>query len=159
MTNLWDAFIENEAKEFNLDPLWIKAIIQQESGGNPYALRYEPTFSYFVDSSHLASILGISQDTEHVTQAMSWGLSQMMGGLLRQIGFRGYMGAMFVPETSILWTTTYLASLARISSVPSDLFAMWNGGQGARVKENGLYRNQQYVNETLAILQKFKGES
>jgi soluble lytic murein transglycosylase-like protein len=157
MTNLWDAFIENEAKEFHLDPLWIKAIILQESGGNPYALRYEPHYDYPVDSSHLAGALGITLDTESMTQKMSWGLSQMMGGLLREIGFSGYMGQMFVPETAISWTCKQLSRLALLSQVPADLFAAWNGGKGALHKVTGLYPNQQYVNETLAHYQTLKG--
>jgi soluble lytic murein transglycosylase-like protein len=157
MTNLWDAYIEQLAKSYLLDPLLVKAIIIQESGGNPYALRYEPDYDYLFDNSLYSHLLGVTLNTEIITQKCSWGLSQMMGGVLRELGFKGHMGEQFVPETNIAWTCKKLSKIAPLTSCPSDFFAAWNGGLGAINKVTGVYSNQTYVNEANAHLQKLQG--
>lgn len=152
-----DEIIQTTAKKFLLDPLWIKAIIQQESQGNVCALRFEPLFPYLFQPKIFAQHSLISQVTEEMTQKMSWGLGQIMGSLARQQGHSGFMGELFQPELNIKHICIRLVDLRGISKEKDDIFAMYNGGPGAyKRKTNGVYPNQSYVDLVNSHLQSFK---
>lgn len=143
---MMDELIQTMAKRFHLDPLWIKAIILQESGGNPWALRYEKNYSYLFQPKIFAKHHLISLDTEIETQKMSWGLGQLMGALARQQGHTGLMAELVQPELNIKHICIRFQDLKTISQVKDDLFAMYNGGPGAlKHLVNGKYPNQSYV--------------
>jgi soluble lytic murein transglycosylase-like protein len=137
--------IEHYAVVFGTDPNWIRAIITQESNFNPYALRYEPNYNYLVKPDYYANKLGISVETETVTQKMSFGLGQIMLALARDQHFIGYAGELFNPDTNIKQMGFLLQSLKPYATNEEDIFAMYNGGRGALHKVDGKYKNQAYV--------------
>lgn len=147
MLKEYEAIIEAKAKEFDLDPRWIMAIIWTESKGNPNALRFEPNYSFLYRPETFGGKGLISRDTEIITQKISWGLGQIMGAVAREQGHQGLMAELLAPNLNIYHICTLLKRLTRISSNPSDVFAMYNGGPGVLKKiVGGIYPNQSYVN-------------
>lgn len=152
-----DEIIIPIAQKFGIDYLWVKALIQQESSGNVYAIRYEPQYQYLFNPKAFAQHLNISQSTEETCQKMSWGLGQIMGAVARSQGHSENMGELFTPEVNIKHMCILIASLKRVSQFEDDIFSMYNGGIGAyRRKMNGVYPNQSYVDSVNRHLQSFK---
>lgn len=132
---------------------WVNAIITQESNWNPFALRYEPNYRYIFSAESFAKKLGISVETETQTQKFSWGLGQLMGGLARELGHTLPMGNLFDPSMNIFYIIKRLGQLKKVSAVPDDVFAGYNGGLGSLNKVNGRYPNQSYVDSVKNHLQ------
>jgi soluble lytic murein transglycosylase-like protein len=144
--------IEHYATQYSVDPHWMRAIVYQESGNNPYALRFEPTYRYLYQPEHYTSPVN-GLHTEMITQRMSWGLAQIMGALAREQGHTGFMGELLNPETNITHLAIRIRDLKKISTFPPDVFAMYNCGPGAIHKTSGKYQNQSYVDAIQTYLQ------
>lgn len=138
--------------EFAVDPLWIQAIIQQESAWNEYAIRYEVNYRYLYDTNGCAARALVTLNTEIATQKMSWGLGQIMGGLAREQGLVGPMGQLFEADTNIWHVAKRLCRLMKFSNLDEDVFAMYNSGPDALHKVSGKYMNQTYVDSVLMHL-------
>lgn len=148
--------IVNHCFRFSFDPKWVKAIIQQESQGNTYALRYEPQYAYLYQVKIFAQHALISLATEETSQKMSWGLGQVMGAVAREQGHAGFMGELFQPELNVKHICIRLKNLKHWSLEKDDLFSMYNGGPGTlNHKVNGKYPNQAYVDSVNGYLQTF----
>jgi soluble lytic murein transglycosylase-like protein len=143
--NAYEPVILSSSLKYDIPSEWVKGIITQESNWDPFAVRYEPTYSYLFHVSEYANRLGISIQTETQCQKMSWGLGQLMGALARELGHQGQMGLLFDLNINIDLLSKRLAQLKKISPIPDDVFAMYNGGPGALKKVNGKYTNQSYV--------------
>lgn len=140
-----------ECEKYNLDPKWVEAMIQVESGGRTYATRYEPGFNYLEVVEYWANRLGQSFDTEANGQKISWGLLQVMGGTARHVGFSGYFPELCVPSVGIHFGCLVLSKkLKRYDGNYQDAVAAYNAGS---VKKIGpYYSNQQYVDKVLKVL-------
>jgi len=69
----------------SLDPALVCAVIEQESGWNPWAIRYEPAFfSKYVAGLYTNNKISAS---EAYARGFSWGLMQVMGQVARETGF------------------------------------------------------------------------
>lgn len=152
----FNEIISKTAQSYDLNSNWLKAIIRQESNFNPYALRLEPTFSYYCTPELFAKKLGVTLQTEICTQKMSWGLGQLMGSLIRELGMDDSMGKAFLPETNILLIAKNLVKIQKSCSTIDDIFAVYNGGLGALKKVNGKYINQSYIDSVKKHLQFFE---
>lgn len=81
-----------KATEYKLDPKIITCIILQESGGDTYAIRYEPGFfKRYIEKLTKETATGyipkgISWETEKNARCISFGLGQIMGETARSIG-------------------------------------------------------------------------
>lgn len=142
----------------DIDYYWLRAIVRQESDDNIYALRFEATYHYLLNPIHFSKKLGITLNTEITTQKMSWGLCQMMGGLAREQGFEEDMGKFFDPKINLTHLAKRLAKLRTISVYSGDVFAMYNGGEGAHKLLDGRYTNQNYVDSVMKYMEEIKGE-
>lgn len=138
---------------FTIPTVWMKAIITQESQWNPFAIRYEPNYRYLYQTESFAKIPLNNLSTEMMTQRMSWGLAQIMGGLAREQGHQGLMGELLDPETNLKHLCIRIRDLRKISALPDDIFAMYNGGPAAIHKSGGKYSNQVYVDAIHSHLQ------
>src|SRR5579859_1672859 len=81
------AATKNIAKSQGLDPALVCAVVEQESGWQPYAIRYEPAFfSKYVAPLYTANKITA---TEAYARGFSWVLMQVMGQVAREAGYSG----------------------------------------------------------------------
>lgn len=72
------------ARSYHIDPVLFCSLIEQESGWDTYAIRWEPGFfAKYVAPQNLLN------QTEATARAMSWGLCQTMGQTAREFAFKG----------------------------------------------------------------------
>lgn len=150
---IFESIILEQALKYSIPSKWIQAIIHQESRSNPYALRYEADYRWILTPEFYAKSLGISVDTEIQCQKMSWGLGQIMGALARELGHLGPMGELFLPELNIGYIAKRLWQIQQRSSSIDEMFAIYNGGFGARTLVDGKFKNQIYVDSVRHYLQ------
>jgi hypothetical protein len=151
-------FIASErAIHFGIDPAILKAIITQESNWNRYAIRYEPEWTYLLNPEHYAALLHITVATEKETQKMSWGLGQLMGSVLRELGHEGSMGEALDSETNLAYVCRKIEELQKKTQGPQELFACYNGGMEALLQnKEGKFRNQSYVDSCMNYFEAMK---
>lgn len=134
---MYQQLIASVADPKGLAGMLIQAIIEQESGGNPWAFRYEPAFfrRYLQDlnEGQLSGFVprGIpTLATEKQARATSWGLMQIMGETARSIGFSGrYLTELLDPATNLEWGCLYLAQLlTKTGGNTRQALLRWNGG-------------------------------
>lgn len=122
-----------------LDPSLVCAVVEQESGWNPWALRYEPMFftKYVVLLAEAQHLLA----TESNARATSWGLMQVMGQVAREHGFAGQsLAELCDPTTGLQIGCQVLSSkLSAARGNVGQALLLWNGGS-----------NEAYPNEVLA---------
>lgn len=140
----------------NFDPFWLLALIQQESSGNPWVVRYEMKYQYILSTEYYSKLNRITENTELVCQKMSWGLGQIMGAVARDLGHQNLITELLNPDLNIRYMAMLIQNLLKKSTQPNDVFAMYNGGIGALSRVHGLYPNQSYVNAVGLHLQKLK---
>lgn len=148
--------ITKAAKEARINQLLLAAIVQTESAGNVYASRFESHYKWLVSPSIHAHNLGISFDTEVVHQKTSWGLCQLMGGLLRELGFGDHLPKACNPSLNLQYAAMHLAKLTAKYPNLRDAIASYNAGS-PRKDETGQYENQGYVTKVIAYMDSLRG--
>lgn len=147
--------IHEQAPKYGLDPLVVAAVIQTESIGNTYAVKYEPHFSLarvYGELRDITDLLVTDTDTMEVIYRTSWGLMQVMGAVFYEHGGHRnptYAGrwatSMLVPEIGIKYGCTHLKlKQERYGDDPERLYAAYNAGS-PRHNETGMYVNQRQV--------------
>lgn len=115
------------------------AICRTESGLNPWAVRHEPQYKYFVGDRMSA--------TERMTQGTSWGLMQVMGAVAREYGHVGWLSELCWPDVGLRYGLRHLKRYYdRYKNWP-DAIAAYNAGSPRR--KDGKYENQAYVDKVL----------
>ena len=145
--------IADAADHHGLPPDIVYGVCMQESGGNPLAARYEPAYRWLVHDTRLRP-MDCTRDTEEVLQKISWGLMQVMGAVLREQGYGGWLTNVSGDiELQLDAGCKHLArAVRRWGSVEAGL-AAYNAGS-PRPGLNGGYVNQHYVD---SVLRKAKG--
>lgn len=146
----WQQYIDPLARQYELDPYMIAAIIAVESSNNPKAYRYEEGYKWLYKPATFAKIfrdLGMTVATERAQQRASWGLCQVMGAVARERGcMEPFLTRLDEPEHGIYWGIKQLVWLRDIKGYTGeDLVSAYN--QGSPKKLHGRYVNQQYVNK------------
>ena len=141
--------IREVADVYDVDPYLLGAIVFTESGGHQYAVRYESHWSYFHETAVHAKRIGITEESERVLQQMSFGYFQIMGSVLRELGFKGSLVSACDQRTNIVYGTIKLCELLEkyAESIP-DALSAYNQGS-VRKDKDGKYRNQAYVDRVL----------
>lgn len=143
--------ISAACSEVSIDPLVLYAIMQHESGGNTWAMRYEAAYHYLVQPRDFASSLGISYDTELVCQKSSWGLCQVMGGVAREHGYMGHLTELCRPDLGIKYAAAHLKKKFTKYGEETAAIAAYN--QGNARKWGTAYANEvTYVDPVLLKL-------
>ncbi|MCA1806454.1 MAG: transglycosylase SLT domain-containing protein [Actinobacteria bacterium] len=159
MSTEYTGLIKKMAKEFGVPSNLIEAIIQVESGGNTFAMRYEEGYSWLWNietnkphrrpSSGLPSPRMASQNTELVGQQTSWGLMQVMGAVAREYGFdRPFLCELVEPEIGLFYGCKHLHNLKKRFHNQHGwpgVAAAFNAGS-PRMKNSG-FINQRYVDK------------
>jgi len=140
--------INAAATRHNLDPNLIVAFILTESGGDPWAIRYEPNWKWFLKPNYWALRMNISDKTERSLQMHSWGLMQIMGTTARELGFDQQIPKLCIPKNGIEFGCRYFKKqLIRYSGDVEFAISAYNMGT-ARKNSHG-FRNQIYVNKIM----------
>jgi len=128
--------LEKTCESLGLDLEVMASMIWQESGGNPYAMRYEPGFYAKYLAPHTETTLPAytkrnipTFNTELRLRAFSFGLMQIMGQTARETGFQSpFLSTLFLPEINIVWGCRYFKKLldSKKNDYPSAI-ARYNG--------------------------------
>lgn len=121
------------------DPVLVEAIIRAESNYEENANRFEPGFyeRYILPMSderlraQRPAFPIISETTERVNLAMSYGLMQIMGQVARERGFEGeWLADLYDPLTNVTYGVMHLDYLAERFGVsrPKTLAKAYNAG-------------------------------
>lgn len=116
------------ATNCELDPALICAMVEQESGWNQWAIRYEPLFF----SKYVAGLYTNNKvsATEAYARSFSWGLMQVMGQVARENGFDGlHLSALCDPEAGLsMGCKVFKKKLVGKKGDVSTALLAWNGG-------------------------------
>jgi len=129
------------AAKYNVDKALLCAIIEQESGWDPFAVRYEPKFY-----GRYVMPLGLESPTEAYSRAFSWGLMQLMGECAREDGFKGkFLSELLDPDVGVDWGTRHFSMQFQKAGldVPRALL-LWNGGGNLKYPSQVLARVKNY---------------
>jgi soluble lytic murein transglycosylase-like protein len=129
----------------SLDAALVCAVVEQESGWNPWALRYEPAFfAKYVAPLYTNYKVSAS---EAYARGLSWGLMQVMGQVARETGFDGpFLSSLCDPEQSLDIGCKVLRK--KIDSAGGDCtraLQAWNGGGNAEYAAQVLARRSRYL--------------
>lgn len=147
---------ETAAAKYALPVELVKAIIEQESGGNPWATRFEPDFLVRYVSMNPQTFSVASMATERQLRATSFGLMQVMGQVARERGFIGpFLTELCDPAVGIEYGCHVLIKLmARYPNDINDVISAYNAGS-ANKYPSGMYHNQDYVNSVCERMDRF----
>ena len=138
------ALARDTAARHDLPAELVCAVVEQESGWDPYALRYEAAFyDRYVYPMALKRALS---ETEARGRAFSWGLMQTMGEVAREFGFSArFLSALCAPEASLEVGCKVLAHKLAVNqgNVERALLA-WNGGGNPKYPAEVLARLGHY---------------
>lgn len=141
--------IEEMTEKYGVSSRVVYALIKVESGGDPFATRFEPRYKAFYKQREFAQENLITVKTEEVHQATSWGLMQVMGGTARRLGLQAPIPVLIDPANNIEFACKLLQELQeRYPKNVWDWAAAYN--RGSVKLEDGDYVNARYV-------RKFKG--
>lgn len=129
------ATIQQAAFDTGISVPLLASVIHQESGGNPFAVRYEPAFlKKYLESKTRKTIGGYvptkcSWQTEVQMRATSFGLMQIMGQVARERGFSGeFLPELCDPATNLKWGSEFLQMLLHKHDTTEKALLRWNGG-------------------------------
>ena len=146
----WDV-IEDVADAENVPATIIAALVQTESSGNRFAIKFEPGYKYLFKTRENAQDNKITEATETVMQMTSFGLTQIMGAVARELGLKGTIFQLLEPETNLTYCAKLLKRLAKKYTQRDDLIAAYNAGSAIK-NMDGQYKNQQYVDKVNGYL-------
>ena len=129
----------------SLDPALVCAVVEQESGWNPWAIRYEPLFfSKYVASLYTNNKISA---TEAYARGFSWGLMQVMGQVAREAGFDAmFLSALCDPEQGLAVGCKVLRTkLDAAAGDATRALLVWNGGGNANYAAQVLARRSHYL--------------
>ena len=129
----------------SLDPALVCAVVEQESGWNPWAIRYEPLFfAKYVAGLYTNNKVSAS---EAYARGFSWGLMQVMGQVAREAGFDAlYLSALCDPEQGLAVGCKVLRK--KFDAAAGDTtraLLSWNGGGNPAYAAQVLAREPHYL--------------
>ena len=156
--------ITKYSKYFDVNPDWIRAVIEIESAGNQFALRYEPGYRWLQKEDTIKAICYHSNyggnlenkiGAETCLESFSFGLCQVMGSTARDMGYVADLHHLFFVDDNIRIGTKFLKTkLKRFDNNILRAIAAYNGGDGsAYPNEDGNYPNQRHVDRFLKVLE------
>ena len=138
--------IKEVANEAALDETLLSAFIHVESSNNKWAYRFEPAFKWVIDTDKHAKANGLSEASERNLQMSSFGLTQVMGGVARELGLTGSIFQLLDEKTNLLFCSKLLKKHLKKYSLLDDVIASYNAGS-PRKDASGRYVNQSYVDK------------
>lgn len=140
--------IKIQADYWALDWRLVAAIVIVESSGVSAVNRYEPKWRWYFNPSYWAKRLKITDKTEFINQAISWGPMQVMGAVARELGYKDNLPALIYPKTGIFYGCKKLHKLKiKYNEDIEDMIAAYNAG-AARYRD-GILLNHEYVDKVM----------
>ena len=145
------ALARKSAAAQSLDPALVCAVIEQESGWNPWAMRYEPAFfTKYVAPLYTNNKISAS---EAYARGFSWGLMQVMGQVARETGFDSpFLSTLCDPEQGLAVGCKVLRkkfdATGCLPGQPADAtraLLAWNGGGNPNYAAQVLARRPHYL--------------
>lgn len=134
----------------NIPEQILAALIQVESGGNQYAMRYEPAFfKRYVEGKPVQAFGACSLETERTARATSWGPLQIMGAVARELGYQKPFLSQLCGPDGLAMGVLYLQKLAAKfldSHGWAGVVSAYNAGPG------GIGSNPSYIAKVLQAL-------
>ena len=139
------ALARKAAAAQSLDPALVCAVVEQESGWNPWAMRYEPLFfAKYVAPLYTNNRVSAS---EAYARGFSWGLMQVMGQVAREAGFDPlFLSALCDPEQGLAIGCKVLRK--KFDAADGDTtraLLAWNGGGNPAYAAQVLARKPHYL--------------
>lgn len=117
------------AAKHDLDEALVCAIVEQESGWNPWAMRYEPAFfAKYIGPLYARGKVSV---TEAYARAFSWGLMQVMDEVARENGFDSHLWPSQLCDPPLgleIGCIVFAAKLAKAGGDTAKALQLWNGG-------------------------------
>lgn len=132
------------ATAHGLDVSLVCAVIEQESGWDEWATRYEPLFyAHYV--TPLLDSHTVNSITEALGRATSYGLMQIMGQTAREFGYSGkWLTSLCDPTNGLEYGCRKLADCIKRTSSVHDALQRWNGGSNPTYADQVLARQHTY---------------
>lgn len=143
--------LKQECDHFDLKINIIESIIQTESNWNPWVIRYEKEFYHFLHPLKYGAQNHITTASETISQQISWGLGQVMGGTARFMGFEGPLTSLLDPKINIHICCLYFAKNCKKYAKLEEQIASYNSGSVIYNQKKELI-NQQYVDKVLKAM-------
>ena len=140
---LTDEMIQAAAIKHGIPVALVRAMIQVESGGNTWAIRFEPGYPYLWPAGVKAENL---TPTELNQQRFSYGLLQVMGAVARERGLKGYCTQLCDPEIGLEYGCQHLAGYYAKYKDWDKAIVSYNAGS-PRIGPAGEYVNQGYLDK------------
>src|SRR5271166_3320386 len=136
---------QRAAEAEGLDTALVCAVVEQESGWNPWAMRYEPHFfAKYVAPLYTNNKVGA---TEAYARGFSWGLMQVMGQTAREMGLNSLHLSMLC-DPAVGLSTGCKILRKKLETAGGNLhkaLLAWNGGG-----------NPDYADEVVARVARYR---
>ena len=129
------------AVKYGLNVSLVCAVIEQESGWNPWAMRFEPGFlaRYIVP-------MNLPDPTEAHARATSFGLCQVMGQVAREHGFGGrFLTELCDPDIGVDFGCRKLQQCFSVHGDTETALLSYNGGADEFYPKQVLARVARYI--------------
>src|SRR5579863_3306493 len=139
------ALAHKAAATQSLDPALVCAVVEQESGWNPWAIRYEPAFfAKYVAPLYTNNKISAS---EAYARGFSWGLMQVMGQTARENGYtEPFLSSLCDPADALEIGCRVLRK--KFETAAGDTvrtLLAWNGGSNPAYPAQVLARRTHYL--------------
>jgi soluble lytic murein transglycosylase-like protein len=113
------------APKYGLNPYIVCAVCEQESAWNPFAVRFEPAF----EARYIRPALPAAPTTRELTEAISFGLMQVMGEVAIECGWAGkFLTELCDPDTGVDFGCRKLQKCFAAHPNPEQALLAYNGG-------------------------------
>lgn len=142
------ALVTKWAQKYGLDPYLVCAVCEQESSWNPFAIRFEPLF----EARYIKPAIPTAPTTRQLTEAVSFGLMQVMGGVAMECGWAGkFLTELCDPDTGVDYGCRKLAKCFALKPDPEQALLAYNGGGNQFYGKQVLARVVHYLPATGAV--------
>jgi len=138
------AFVTPHATKYGLDPKLVCAVCEQESSWNPWAVRFEPAF----EARYIKPAIPTAPTTREMTEAMSFGLMQIMGEVAIEFGWHGkFLTELCDPDTGVEFGCKKLQKCFDVHGDADTALLAYNGGSNKDYPSQVLARVKNYNTE------------
>jgi hypothetical protein len=150
-----DLELLNEAAEhYKIEKKFLFSLAKFESDMNPFAVRYEKGYRWLYNPERMAKRHKVTTETMTALQSMSWGLLQVMGANLYDVGGADYFDHMpqELGETGVNLAIgcQIINRIKKRYERPNYIYSVYNRGH-LKIMPGGDFHNQENVDGFMFI--------